>query len=82
MLLIFSDVQHNVKLKSKKLFTFPKKSKHMQSVSSKAINPPFNVAQTLKSIGLQQIQQMITFLSMDESKLGFNTIFVFFFPYY
>lgn len=63
-----SDVVHNVKLvKTKKLFAFPKKSKHLQSNSAKSSNPPFNVSHFLTSVSLAQIQQMISFLMFDQS---------------
>lgn len=64
---ISNDCTNNVKLRSKKLFAFPKKSKQIHSASVKG--PPFNVAQTLTPIGIAQIKQMITFLVRNESKL-------------
>lgn len=65
-----SDVVHSVKLaKTKKLFAFPKKSKHMQLSSAKSTtHPPFNVSHFLTTVSLAQIQQMISFLVLDQSK--------------
>lgn len=65
---IHSEVVHNVKLvKTKKLFAFPKRSKHLQSTSAKSTSPPFNVSHFLTAVSLAQIQQMISFLVLDQS---------------
>lgn len=81
-----SDVVHNVKLvKTKKLFAFPKKSKHSQSNSAKSTNPPFNVSHFLTAVSLAQIQQMISFLMFDQSNfylfLSFRPIWFTNFPF-
>lgn len=61
----------NGKLRSKRLFMFQKKSKQLQNATT-AKGPPFNIANTLTSVGIEQIKQMIVFLMRSESKcLGF-----------
>lgn len=71
-----SDVVHTVKLvKTKKLFAFPKKSKHLSSNSTKSTNPPFNVSHFLTAVSLAQIQQMISFLMIDHSNFCLFSLF-------
>lgn len=55
----------NVKLRAKKLFAFPKKSKQLQTTSK---NPPFNIVDSLTPVGIEQIKQMIRFLMESQSK--------------
>lgn len=45
---------------------FQKKPKQLQTAPNKG--PPFNVAQTLTSVGINQIKQMIRFLLESQSK--------------
>lgn len=55
----------NVKLRSKKLFAFPKKSKQLPAATK---NPPFNVVNSLTPAGIEQIKEMIRFLMQNQSK--------------
>lgn len=54
------------KLRSRRLFMFQKKPKQLQTAPNKG--PPFNVVQTLTSVGIDQIKQMIVFLMESHSK--------------
>lgn len=60
-----NDSVANVKLRSKKLFAFPKKSKQLHSTSK---SPPFNVVDALTPVGIEQIKQMIRFLMESQSE--------------
>lgn len=57
---------NNVKLRSKRLFMFQKKSKQLHAATPKG--PPFNVVNALTSVGIEQIKQMIMFLMQSESE--------------
>ncbi|XP_031630780.1 uncharacterized protein LOC116345492 isoform X2 [Contarinia nasturtii] len=54
----------SVKLRSKKLFAFPKKSKQLHSTSK---SQPFNVVDSLTPVGIEQIKQMIRFLMESQN---------------
>lgn len=60
-----NDSVSNVKVRSKKLFAFPKKSKQLHSTTK---SPPFNVVDTLTTVGIEQLKEMIRFLTEKQSK--------------
>lgn len=55
----------NVKLRSKKLFAFPKKSKQLPAASK---SPPFNVVDSLAPAGIEQLKEIIRFLMQSQSE--------------
>lgn len=60
-----NDGVSNTKVRSKKLFAFPRKSKQLHTSHK---NPPFNIVNTLTFVGIEQIKKMINFLVQNQSK--------------